>query len=375
MEIIAKTLQGFEGILAGEIEALGGKNITPLKRAVKYEGDLELLYKSNYLLRTALRVITPFREEIVKNELQLYKKVYDYPWEELFSVKDSFSINPIVNSEIFRHSQYAGLKTKDAIVDRFRDKFGRRPNVNPVNALIQLDLHIREDKLTLSLDSSGHSLHMRGYRMYPVEAPLNEVLAAGIVMLSGWNGTDTFVDPMCGSGTILIEAARIAGNIPPQRKDASFCFQNWTNYDAKLWEKIITEADANIKPIECEILGFDKSLQCVKASETNILEAGLENKIKVSRKDFFLQTDLPKCLIITNPPYDERLKLEDDMLFYKQIGDLMKKQLTGSAVWIFSGNMEALKHVGLKPSKRISLMNGPIEAGFYKFEVYEGSKR
>lgn len=374
MEIIAKTFQGLEEVLKEEVIALGGQNVEILNRAVKYSGDIALLYKSNYMLRTALRVITPIKIDKILNENQLYRTVYNFPWEEIFSVKESFSINPVVNSTIFRHSQYAALKAKDAIVDRFRDKFDRRPNVNPVNAHIHIDLHIRENILTLSLDSSGFSLHMRGYRVYPVEAPLNEVLAAGMVRLSEWDKKTTFVDPMCGSGTLLIEAANIALNRPSHKPETAFSFKNWTNFDKAVWEKVVKDAKAEELSSGPEFIGSDKSLQSVRAAETNITEAGLDSMISVSRKDIFTFNDTPQGTWITNPPYDERLKLEDDMAFYKQIGDWMKKSLAGSEIWLFSGNLEALKNVGLKPSKKIKLMNGPIEAGFYKFDIYEGSK-
>ena len=375
MEIIAKTFQGLEEVLAEEIKNLGGTNVEILNRAVKYQGDTALLYKSNYLLRTALRVITPIRYDKVLNENQLYKSVYNFPWEEIFSLKESFSINPVVNSTIFRHSQYAALKAKDAIADRFRDKFDKRPNVNPVNAHIQIDLHIRENQMTIFLDSSGFSLHMRGYRMYPVEAPLNEVMAAGLILLSGWDKKTNFIDPMCGSGTLLIEAARMALNRPAHRADAPFSFKNWSNFDKLLWDSILQEAEEkSLQTAPIQIIGSDKSLQALRAAETNVVEAGLAHFIKLEKRDLFAYKEVPTGLWMTNPPYDERLKLEDDIAFYKQIGDWMKHNIAGSEMWVFSGNIEALKSVGLRPSKKIKLMNGPIEAGFHKFEIYEGSK-
>ncbi|HRD06949.1 MAG: THUMP domain-containing protein [Saprospiraceae bacterium] len=376
MKIIVRTLQGLEAVLADELQQLGCSEIQILTRAVACEADTKQLYAANCLLRTAIKVMVPLKEVVVRNEQQLYAAVKDIAWEEIFSIHQSFSVEGVVHSDIFRHSQYAALKSKDAIADRFRELTGKRPFVNPVSADIAIVIHIRQNILTILLDASGSSLHQRGYRVYPVEAPLNEVLAAGMVLLSGWDRQTTLVDPMCGSGTLLIEAAYLAGNIPPQSPDRKYCFQNWKTFDGSIWKQVQNEAKENIKLSQIpELIGFDKSIRCVNATKTNVEEAGLAGKINVERADFFQNKGHEGVFVITNPPYDERLKEDDIHLFYRQIGDTLKKNYQNTTTWIIGGNLGALKQIGLKPGKKISLLNGDIESGFYKFELYEGSRK
>ena len=368
-------MQGLEEVLAEEIRALGEvSNVEILTRAVCFEGDLEMVYKANYLLRTALKVVVVIKEDEIRDEIQLYTSIKKVPWDEYFGLKDTFSVDAVTNSETFRHSKYAALKTKDAIVDRFYDLFDKRPNVNPVSPDFGINIHIRQNTLTLSLDSSGDSLHMRGYRAYLVDAPINEVLGAGMILLSGWDKESPLCDPMCGSGTLLIEAARLAMNIPPQSPNRNFLFKNWKNFDSDLWKKVVEEAASKVKKTFPPIFGFDKVLSTVKGAEINISEAKLSDYISVTRKDFFRSEPVKDTTIITNPPYDERLKLDDAVAFYQEIGDKLKKDYLNCSAWIISGNLDAFKKIGLKTSKKFKLDNGAIESHFHKFEIYEGSK-
>jgi putative N6-adenine-specific DNA methylase len=376
MQIIAKTMQGLESVLAEEIRVLGGTNIETLTRAVSYEGEMDLVYKSNYLLRTALKILVPVDEFQVMDEKALYDRVNDLPWEDLFGLKQTFAIDAVTTGGFFRHSKYAALKTKDAIVDRFQRLFGKRPNVNVVNPDFKINLHIRKRTVTLSLDSSGESLHKRGYRINSVEAPLNEVLAAGLVLLSDWDKKSTLLDPMCGSGTIVIEAAKIALKIPPQSPDRDFLFKKWENFDASLWDNILASNSTEIHPLPFKIVARDKSLRNLKASQFNIEEAGLASVIETEKVNFFrYENDLGPLTLITNPPYDERLKEDDIKSFYEMIGSTLKQDYTECSAWIISGHPEAFKSIGLRPSKKISLYNGPILSKYHHYQMYAGSKK
>lgn len=367
MKILAKTLEGLEKVLADEVRSLGGKNIRVLKRAVQYEGDRELLYRSNIQLRTALRILVVKKEFEAKNEQHLYRQMYDIPWESIMKLEDTFAIDSTSNSEVFTHSKYVALKSKDAIADRFSNKFGKRPNVNIHTPTYRLNIHIRGTKVTLSLDSSGESLHMRGYRMNTVDAPLNEVLAAGLIKLSGWDPSTPLIDPMCGSGTILIEAAKMALNQPPQLKNRPFGFKKWKSYDAALYKKIWDDISRNTKEIKLQISGSDKSLRSVKVTQQNLEEAGLSNQIKVLKKDFFKLYPPKGCTVITNPPYDERLKEDNINNFYQNIGAKLQKDFIKTNDWLFSGNLEAMKYISLKIEKEYNLMNGGLPAKFINY--------
>lgn len=377
MKIIIKTLQGLENVLAEEIKSLGGSNIKMLKRAVECEGDQRLLYRANLELRTALRVLVPIAEFRAKTPDELYKRAYHIEWSDYMTVDKTFAIDAVTKSEIFTHSKYAALKTKDAIADYFRDRTGDRPNVNVDYPSLRINVHINNDECSVALDSSGDSLHKRGYRANSVEAPINEVLAAGMLLLAGWRGDGTFVDPMCGSGTLLIEAAMIAKNIPPQLYRESLGFMKWKNFNAKLWEDVLDKAQSSIKPLNCKILGFDKDMKAIRVTGQNILSAHLEGQGISVEKQLFekLIAPLPPGLLMTNPPYDERLKEADIEAFYKMMGDRLKQAFIGYEAWIISSNQEALKHLGLKPSKKMTLFNGALECKFQQYELYEGSRR
>jgi putative N6-adenine-specific DNA methylase len=379
MKFLAKTFAGLEDVLANEIDQLGGQNIRIIKRGVEFEGDKRLLYRANLELRTALRVLMPIASFTAKHESVFYDNMKAIDWTQYMTVNQTFAVDAVVRSTIFTHSQYMGLKTKDALVDLFREKHFKRPNVNTITPDLLINVHINEEDVTVSLDSSGDALFKRGYRVDTLEAPINEVLAAGMLALSGWTPALPFMDAMCGSGTLLVEAAQKAYNIPPQYGRDYFCFKRWLDFDKALFDDIIKNQQTQINDFQYTIKGSDLSFQAIRISERNIEAAGLKGKIPLERKDFFklipeTATDavLPakNGVLIMNPPYDERMKMEDAQAYYKQIGDTMKKNWKGWDVWLISSNLEALKSIGLKTSRRISLLNGALECKFLKFEMY-----
>lgn len=373
--LIIKTLQGMEPVLAAELEALGATEIQQLKRAVSCEGDTRLMYRANYELRTALRVLVPFHRFQATDEKSFYKAVRAVDWSEHMHVSDTLAVQATVSSDHFRHSHYISLLTKDAIVDQFRDRFHRRPNVNLNNPSLQVHVRIHGSHCDLLLDSSGDSLHKRGYRTDVGEAPLNEVLAAGMILLTGWRGESTFVDPMCGSGTLPIEAAMIAMQMPPQRQRPSFGFFTWKTFDQKLWQEVKAAADAKITEPRFPILGFDIDSRARNAASINVMSAGLEQYVRFEKMAFErLKPPVPAGILIANPPYDERLKLEEAEAFYKNIGDQLKQVWPGWEAWLISSNMEAWKKFGLRPSRKIALINGSLECYFQKFDLYAGKK-
>lgn len=373
--IIVKTFYGLEEVLQNEIENLGVAKVEKINRAVKCWGNIETVYKLNYFLRTALRVLIPLKSFTVYNDKQLYKKVVEIDWSKIFPVNQTFAIENNVYSKYFKHSQYAGLKTKDAIVDRFRKQFNKRPSVDVENPDIRIDLHINNEKVTLSLDSSGDSLHKRGYRLDKTKAPLNEVLAAGLIHIIKWNKETVIYDPMCGSGTIPIEAAMIANNIYPGSLKSSYGFQKWTNYNTEIWNKIV-ETTHKSSGDNVKIFASDIDPKAILIAKRNAKRAGVQEFIDFKMKDF-ARTKKPvdDCILITNPPYGQRLQKEDLIQFYRSIGDTLKNKYTGCDAWIFSGSKEALKFIGLRPSEKYNLYNGPIESKFYKYSLYEGSKK
>ena len=378
MQIVAKTFFGLEAILAEEIRAIGGENIIPLKRAVAYEGDQKVLYRSNYELRTALRILQPFHSFKTKHENHLYKKLSELDWPSYFSLNQTFAINAVTASKYLDHSQYLALKTKDAIVDQFRlSHDGQRPSIDLDNPDFRLNVHLGYDNLcTLSWDSSGDSLHKRGYRVQALEAPINEVLAAGMVLLSNWDKKRPLIDPMCGSGTILIEAASYACNLPPQRHRQQFGFMKWKDYDRNLWKDIRREADARAIDTCPPIMGFDKDFKAIKACSMNILAASLEEHIEVNRIAIEKLEEVPSDgVLIFNPPYDERLAMEDIYQFYNDVGHILKHRFVGYDAWIISSNVRALKQLGLKPSSKQTLFNGALECLFNCYELYKGSRK
>ncbi len=377
MNLTATTSQGLEEVLADELVDLGAKNVQIQKRAVEFTGDTELMYRACYELRTAIRVLKPIEQFRVRHESGLYSKIKKIDWSNYMDVNDTLAIDGVANSRYFNHSKYIALKSKDAIVDQFRDKYGKRPNINVYSPTLRIHIHINEDKCTVSLDASGESLHHRGYRRETLEAPINEVLAAGMILLTGWKKDCDFIDPMCGAGTLLVEAAMIARNIPAQKnKEGKFGFEKWKDFDQSLWQSVKKAADGRITDFPHKILGFDQDFKAVRISERNIMCADLEGKIEVQRQKFEkLVLSSSKGLILTNPPYEERLKTGDIENLYAMIGERLKHHFAGYEAWLISSNMDAIKKIGLRPSRRIPLNNGPLHCKFLKFELYEGSKK
>lgn len=375
--MVATTQQFLEPVLADELRRLGAEDIFKHNRAVSFYGNLETLYKANLCTRTALKILIPFKKFNARNEYDLYDEVKKIEWEKYLDVDGTLAIHTSLSTEFFNHSQFVSQKAKDAIVDRFRDKFGRRPSVDTENPHLSIAIHIVRDQITISFDSSAESLHRRGYRTEQTLAPINEVTAAGMVMLTEWDGKGAFIDPMCGSGTILIEAALYARNIAPGLFRKHFGFMHWKGYDAVLWEKLVAEAKSRIKETDTVFMGSDKTFRAIEIARANIERAGLDEDIRVSNKRFE-EVKPPQGvngLVIMNPPYGERLPIEEIGNFYKEIGDKLKQDFQGYTAWIISSNVAALKRVGLAASQRLPLFNGPLECKYYKFELYKGSKR
>ena len=374
MKITAVTIKGLEEVLAQELRDLGAQDIEIMHRAVGFHGDKEILYKANFWLRTAIRVLVPIHEFKVRDEEDLYDKVFDLPWDEYMDINQTFSIDAVVSSHQFTHSKYIALKTKDALVDKWRKLEGRRPDVNTLTPDVKIHVRIYNSEVTISLDSSSDSLHRRGYRTHSVPAPINEVLAAGLILLSGWDKKTTFLDPMCGSGTIAMEALTYAAGRPPQDKDRRFGFKQWKDFDSDLWDEV-TDVEVDYSDLP-KIIARDRGLRPLKATEMNIGHLGWLDYITVEKGDFFKSQQSDESYhIVMNPPYDERLKERDISQFYQYIGDTLKSAYTGSTAWVIAGHDEALKKIGLRPSRRISLMNGPIPSKFCKFEMYAGSRK
>jgi len=376
-KMVAKTLFGFEELLANELRKLGASNVELGTRNVSFEGDKGFMYKANLCCRTAIKILKPITSFNIFTEEDLYKKVYEIPWEKYMSVDGTLAVNATVFSEVFTHSQYIALKTKDAVVDRFRDREGVRPNVDLDHPTLRINVHIDRNICTISLDSSGESLHKRGYKVENTIAPINEVLAAGMIMLAGWNGQCDFLDPMCGSGTILTEAAMIACNIPPNLNRDEFGFENWPDFDVDLYETIEDAALSKIRDFHFKIYGSDTDSKSLEAAKANIDNANLSEFIELKNQDFFAsEKETEKSLwIVFNPPYDERISVNDIEQFYASIGTTLKHGYPSSQAWMITSNLEALKFVGLRPSRKIKLFNGKLEGRLVKYEMYEGSKK
>lgn len=375
--MLAKTLYGLEDLLAEELRSLGASNVERGVRSVSFEGDSGFMYKANLCCRTAIKILKPIKSFNVFNEDQLYSRIYDIPWEDYMQSNGTLSCESTVFSNRFSHSKYIALKTKDAIVDRFRDRTGHRPDIDRYNASLHVDIHIDRGIATVSLNSSGPSLHKRGYRAALVTAPINEVLAAGIVLLTGWRGQTHFLDPMCGGGTLLIEAAMIAAGIPANINRSQFGFQLWPDYDVELFELIRQSALNRIKEPKVAIKGYDMDEEVVYKARQNVKAANLEEFIKVEKRDFFKskkEQDGPLQLVF-NPPYDERLGISSIADFYGKIGSTLKHSYPGSKAWMITAQLEGLKSVGLRPSKKIKLYNGKLDSRLVCYELYEGSKK
>lgn len=376
LELIAKTLQGLEPYLAKEIADLGGQDVKVLKRAVSFNASKELLYKVNYCSRLAIRVIQPIMKFEARNEDELYWAIYKFKWKNFLTNKQTFAIEANVYSDFFRHSKYVALKSKDAIADAFMDEFKARPSVDVENPDLLIDIHLTGATVVVSIDSSGESLHKRGYRSSTQhKAPLNEVLAAGLVLASGWDKSMPLIDPMCGSGTLLIEAAMMALRIPAAYLRKDFGFMHWNNFNAEQWAKVKAEADAQIEDHRLRILGTDIAGVAVDIAKEAVMNLRLTHAIKIEKMAFEdLETDWKNGMIMTNPPYGDRIEKKNIEEFYTMIGDLLKKRFAGYQAWIFSGNFDALKYIGLRASKKIVLHNGPIECKFQQYELFTGSK-
>ena len=374
-EIIAKTTYGLEEILAGELAAIGADDIKVLNRAVSYRGDTDLLYRSNYCLRTALRIIKPILSAPVSNEKELYDAIRLIRWNDWLDKKGNLAVDATVMSSLFTHSHYVAQKVKDAVVDQFRDRYGIRPSVNIDNPDLRINIHIAEKKLTVSLDSSGDSLHKRGYRVVQGKANLSEVLASGMILLTGWKGDSCFVDPMCGSGTLPLEAAMIANRIPPGYYRKDFGFMHWPDFRPECMKKIREQYIPSFLP-SVITYGMDNSPEAVRSSRKNAGNAMLKDHVIFQVCDIeAAKKPAEKGIVIINPPYGERLVQEDMNSLYKKIGDALKRSFSGFDAWILSSNKDAMKFIGLHPGKRITLYNGQLECKFNHYVLYAGSRK
>ncbi|MEL4307839.1 THUMP domain-containing class I SAM-dependent RNA methyltransferase [Joostella sp. CR20] len=375
-KMVAKTMFGFEEILEKELQKLGAINIEKGVRNVSFEGDKGFMYKANLCLRTAIKILKPIHSFTVRSEQDLYDKIYKMDWTEYMTNSSTFAIDATVNSDMFNHSLFIALKTKDAIADKFRNTEGKRPDVDLKYPDVRINIHIQKNFCNVSLDSSGQSLHQRGYKTATNIAPINEVLAAGMLLMSGWDGQSDFLDPMCGSGTIPIEAAMIACNIPANINRREFSFEKWNDYDADLFEKIVESSMNKTREFHHKIYGFDKAPSAVRKANDNVKNANLTDYISIEQQDFFETEKLfdGKLHMVFNPPYGERLQIDMEA-FYESIGDTLKQSYPNTDAWFITSNMEAIKNVGLRPSRRIRLFNGKLESKLLKYEIYEGSKK
>ena len=371
-ELVAKTFQGLEEVLAKELTELGASNIEIGNRMVAFTGDKEMLYKANFCLRTAIRILKPIKHFKAQTADEVYDNVKAIEWENYLDVNKSFAIDAVVFSNEFRHSKFVAYKVKDAIADYFRDKTGERPSVRINNPDVLLNIHVAEDKCTLSLDSSGESLHRRGYRQEAVEAPLNEVLAAGMILMTGWKGECDLIDPMCGSGTIPLEAALIARNIAPGVFRKEFAFEKWVDFDQELFDSIYND-DSNEREFTHKIYGYDNNPKANEIAVRNVKAAGLSKDIEL-KIQAFQQFEQPqeKSIIITNPPYGERISTDDLLGLYQMIGERLKHAFAGNDAWILSYRDECFDQIGLKPSIKVPLYNGALECQFRKYQLFDG---
>lgn len=375
--MLAKTFKGLEDVLAQELTELGANNIHIERRAVSFSGDKALMYKANLCLRTASRILKPILTFRAKDADEVYETVKKIDWTQYMSIQTGFSIDSTVYSEEFRHSKYVTYRVKDAIADFFMEREGKRPSVKITQPDLYINVHISDTTVTISLDSSGESLHKRGYRVANTEAPINEALAAGMILMTGWKGETDFYDPMCGSGTLLIEAALIAQNIAPGIFRQNYAFCKWADFDADLWSDIYND-DSNERAFTHHIYGSDTSFYAVQAALKNIKEAGMGRFIDVKqiRLQEIKREEQTSALVMMNPPYGERLAQDKDVLrLYADIGTALKHQFTGSTAWIISSNEEALKCIGLHPNKKVHLMNGELDCLFNCYELFSGERK
>lgn len=371
-ELIAKTFQGLEEVLAQELTELGASNIEIGRRMVSFTGDKAMMYRANFCLRTAIRILKPIKHFSAKTADEVYEAVKSIEWENYLDNMSSFAVDAVVFSNEFRHSKFVAYKVKDAIVDYFREKTGNRPSVRINNPDVSFNIHVAEDRCTLSLDSSGESLHRRGYRQEQVEAPLNEVLAAGMILMTGWRGECDLIDPMCGSGTIPIEAALIARNIAPGVFRKEFGFEKWKDFDQELFDSIYND-DSQEREFNHKIYGYDNNPKANEIATHNVKAAGVTKDV-ILKIQPFQQFEQPaeKSIIITNPPYGERISSGDLLDLYQMIGERLKHAFTGNDAWILSYRDECFDQIGLKPSVKIPLFNGALECQFRKYQLFDG---
>ena len=378
-QMLAKTFKGLEEVLAGELVELGANNVQIERRAVSFTGDKRLLYTANMCLRTASRVLVPIATFRAKDADAVYEHAKQTDWSQYMTLKTGFAIDATVYSDTFRHSQYVTYRVKDAIADYWMEREQKRPSVKLTDPDLSLNVHIADETVTISLDSSGESLHKRGYRVANTEAPINEALAAGMLLLVGWHGQGDFYDPMCGSGTLLIEAALIARNIAPGIYRKGFAFEKWADFDKDLFEDIYND-DSRERPFTHKVYGSDAGYYAVQTALKNIQSASLQHDIEVRQIRIeelrLADRDTNGALVMMNPPYGERLSQDKDVLrLYQDIGTALKHQFSGATAWIISSNEDALKCIGLKPSKRIRLMNGELECLFNQYELFQGEHK
>lgn len=371
-ELIAKTFMGLEPVLAKELTQLGANNVQIGRRMVSFTGNKEMMYRANFQLHTAIRILKPIRHFKAMSADDVYEEVKKIDWTEYIELEKTFAVDSVVFSDEFRHSKFVSYKVKDAIVDQFREATGKRPNISVANPDIRLNMHIADDQCTLSLDSSGESLHRRGYRQESVEAPLNEVLAAGMILMTGWQGETDFIDPMCGSGTLLIEAALIARNMAPGVFRKEYAFEKWADFDKDLFDEIYND-DSQEREFTHHIYGYDVDIKAVNTARLNVKAAGLTSDITVDEADFkdFTQPT-EKSIIVTNPPYGERISTPDLLGTYKMIGERLKHQFLNNDAWVLSYREECFDQIGLKPSVKIPLYNGSLECEFRKYQIFDG---
>lgn len=371
-ELIAKTFQGLEEVLANELTALGADDIQIGRRMVSFRGDKEMMYRANFALRTAIRILKPIKHFKALTAEQVYDAVKSIDWTQYLDNNISFAVDSVVFSQEFRHSKFVAYKVKDAIVDFFRERTGQRPNISITNPDLRLSIHIAENDCTLSLDSSGTSLHRRGYRQEAVEAPLNEVLAAGMILMTGWDGSCDLIDPMCGSGTIPIEAALIARNIAPGVFRKEYAFEKWADFDQELFDKVYNDDSAE-REFTHKIYGYDINRNAVEIALNNVKAAGLSKEISITQQDFHKFTQpAEKSIIITNPPYGERISTPDLLGLYRTIGERLKHQFLDNDAWVLSYREECFEQIGLKPSLKVPLYNGALECEFRKYQIFSG---
>ena len=376
-EIIAKTFMGLEPVLAKELTQLGANDVQIGRRMVSFKGDKEMLYRANFQLHTAIKILKPIRHFKAKSADDVYEEIRKTDWTAYLDNDKTFAVDAVVFSEEFRHSKFVSYKVKDAIVDQFREKTGSRPNISVANPDTRLNIHIAEDKCTLSLDSSGESLHRRGYRQETMEAPLNEVLAAGMILMTGWHGETDFIDPMCGSGTLLIEAALIAHNMAPGLFRDEYAFEKWPDFDADLFDRIYNDCEEQEKDdVTCHFYGYDIDPKAVNTARHNVQAAGLTASITIEQQDFKLfKQPAKKSIIVTNPPYGERISTPDLLGTYRMIGERLKHEFTGNDAWVLSYREECFDQIGLKPSIKIPLYNGSLECEFRKYQMFDGKMK